>query len=324
MLPNYLILTPDGVGSTYLQRALTVYLNCAGKDYYNPHELLNGLQLKNDMLLRKQDASHNWLYEYSQTVEDICSMLQQAKNKLVCRIAKYHITQRLQEYDHTEDYEKFYQVCNKVFDKKLFCTRDPFEYAMSWSIRNKTDMLNMYTVKDRKDMHFSMDVDVNFFKQKLSEYGAYEFWVKDNFTNLVAVDYDRFHHNPDNELHNITGYEHAVTSKFDISLKDYGILRYMFSKEHNNKNYKNDTIFRQQYKKVLTLHEYISTLQSESKMDTWMPIKMRTMEDKREMVTNFDQMIEVYNLWAETTNMHQPVTEETIQDKITQEKKLYG
>ena len=46
---NYLILTPDGVGSTYLQRALTVYLNCAGKDYYNPHELLNGLQLKNDI-----------------------------------------------------------------------------------------------------------------------------------------------------------------------------------------------------------------------------------------------------------------------------------
>ena len=48
------------------------------------------------------------------------------------------------------------------------------------------------------------------------------------------------------------------------------------------------------------------------------------MEDKREMVTNFNQMIEVYNLWAETTNIHQPVTEETIQDTITQEKKLYG
>ena len=59
-------------------------------------------------------------------------------------------------------------------------------------------------------------------------------------------------------------------------------------------------------------------------MVTWMPIKMRTMEDKREMVTNFNQMIEVYNLWAETTNIHQPVTEETIQDTITQEKKLYG
>ena len=74
----------------------------------------------------------------------------------------------------------------------------------------------------------------------------------------------------------------------------------------------------------MALHEYINTLLADSKMVTWMPIKMRTMEDKREMVTNFNQMIEVYNLWAETTNIHQPVTEETIQDKITQEKKLYG
>ena len=45
MLSNYLILTPHGVGSTYLQRALTVYLNSAELDYWNTHELLNGLSL---------------------------------------------------------------------------------------------------------------------------------------------------------------------------------------------------------------------------------------------------------------------------------------
>ena len=48
MLPNYLILTPDGVGSTYLQRALTVYLHSASLDYCNTHELLNGLGLQED------------------------------------------------------------------------------------------------------------------------------------------------------------------------------------------------------------------------------------------------------------------------------------
>ena len=45
---NFLVLTPDGVGSTYLQRALTVYLNASGKEYYNSHELLNGLELDNN------------------------------------------------------------------------------------------------------------------------------------------------------------------------------------------------------------------------------------------------------------------------------------
>ena len=44
---NYLILTPDGVGSTYLQRSLTVFLNSAGLDYTNTHEIAAGLELYN-------------------------------------------------------------------------------------------------------------------------------------------------------------------------------------------------------------------------------------------------------------------------------------
>ena len=50
---NFLILTPDGVGSTYLQRALTVYLNASGEEYFNTHELLNGLSLDLNMNLYK-------------------------------------------------------------------------------------------------------------------------------------------------------------------------------------------------------------------------------------------------------------------------------
>ena len=45
---NFLILTPDGVGSTYLQRALTIYLNTSGHEYFNTHELLNGVELNHE------------------------------------------------------------------------------------------------------------------------------------------------------------------------------------------------------------------------------------------------------------------------------------
>ena len=37
---NYLILTPDGVGSTYLARALTVYLQSVDLDYWNTNDTI--------------------------------------------------------------------------------------------------------------------------------------------------------------------------------------------------------------------------------------------------------------------------------------------
>ena len=49
---NFLVLTPDGVGSTYLQRALTVYLQSAELDYWNTHELLNGLTVEDGNLYK--------------------------------------------------------------------------------------------------------------------------------------------------------------------------------------------------------------------------------------------------------------------------------
>jgi len=91
MLPNYLILTPDGVGSTYLQRALTVYLHSAGLDYYNTHELLNGLGLLEGNLYKDFSL---W---YSQTLPEICGLLESTSNNLVSRIAQYHITNRLRK-----------------------------------------------------------------------------------------------------------------------------------------------------------------------------------------------------------------------------------
>ena len=46
---NFLILTPDGVGSTYLQRALTIYLNTSGHEYFNTHFTNSTTKLTNKM-----------------------------------------------------------------------------------------------------------------------------------------------------------------------------------------------------------------------------------------------------------------------------------
>ena len=221
---NYLILTPDGVGSTYLQRALTVYLQCADLDYWNTHELLNGLGVKDGSLYK------DWTLKYSQSLEEICNLLLVTGNLLISRIARYHITNRLKE--HNEDYSIFYKECNRKFNNILFCERDPFEYALSWSIRHKSGTLNVYSVTERIDTHgvsVKQPIDLDYFQSKLDQYAEYEYWAEDNFNITKKVNYDDFHNNVDQLMQHITGLTHSVEKKYGISLQDYSRFRYLSS-----------------------------------------------------------------------------------------------
>ena len=99
---NFLVLTPDGVGSTYLQRALTVYLNASGAVYYNTHELLNGLMLDHYGNLHKR------MKGYSQPLSEICELLEinKAKIILVSRSAETRAMDDLVKAQTTRVYAK--------------------------------------------------------------------------------------------------------------------------------------------------------------------------------------------------------------------------
>ena len=221
---NFLVLTPDGVGSTYLQRALTVYLNASGPDYYNTHELLNGLELDfNGNLYKKMKG-------YSQSLSEICKLLEINRAKIISRLAKYHIDNRLEgknpippkgiyvrpytlglqviERNKKENYKFFYDVCNHTFGKKIYCTRDPFEYALSWGIRNISGKFNVYTIEERIETHgqdATYEIDLEFMEAKLEQYKRYLYWVTDNFPDAIEIKYEDIHSNIDLLLANLTG-----------------------------------------------------------------------------------------------------------------------
>ena len=90
---NYLILTPDGVGSTYLQRALTVYLNSAEVDYWNTHELLNGLGLSDGNLYKDFNLG------YSQTLSEICGLLKLPNVYSIKQRIEFHGEDKKQDID---------------------------------------------------------------------------------------------------------------------------------------------------------------------------------------------------------------------------------
>lgn len=314
---NFLVLTPDGVGSTYLQRALTVYLQCVDLDYWNTHELLNGLGNQDGSLYK------DWI-GYSQSLTEICNLLLVTDNFLVSRIARYHITSRLKEHD--EDYSILYEECNRKFNNILMCERDPFEYALSWSIRNKSGKLNVYSVQQRIDTHgvdVKEPIGLDYFQKKLDEYAEYEYWAEDNFNITKKVNYDDLHNNVDQQMQEITGLDHTVKDKIGISLQDYSRYRYLLSMYKQTKDTQYFFNGIDVIDEMCNLHGMIERLNYSLRLPSSMPIKMNTMANKRSRVTNFDQAVKTYNDWALKGNRHAIVTEEIIRNKIDTEKQIY-
>ena len=318
---HYLILTPDGVGSTLLQRALTVYLNSSGKDYYNTHELLNGIGLKEDRILIKKDSVGNG---YDQSLDQIKFLLEKNSANIVSRIADYHVYSRLAY--RCEDYNNFYKFCNQYFNKILYCVRDPYEYALSWAIRNKTNVLNVYSIDERIENHGVdkyINIDLDYFRHKLFQYQKYQYWVSDNFNNAIPIEYNSLNFNIDNAIKQITeNTKFNVADKFGVSLSQYSKILYQMSLK-KQKLIDDIQVDKLLIKSTIDLYRYQKELIRDRKLISRIPIKMNTLQDKKRKILNFDRTIGVFNDWAAQTNDYSTINLELIDKNICQERTHY-
>jgi hypothetical protein len=109
---NELVLTPDGVGSTILQRITTLALYLNKKDVVNCHELTNGLVLKNNRIYK------DFSLGYSKKLEDVIDLLKQAKFPLVSRLAKYHLDYRKDDFSSQKKFYNYKYLL--IFKSGLF------------------------------------------------------------------------------------------------------------------------------------------------------------------------------------------------------------
>lgn len=315
---NYLILTPDGVGSTLLQRSLTVFLNSSGLEYYNTHELLNGLEIYNKAVIK------NFNIGYNQTLEEIKQVLEKNSSPIVSRLADYHVYNRLEK--KTEDYLNFYKFCNQYFDKVIYCTRDPFEYALSWAIRKHSKTLNVYSLAERNRLHnynIKYNVDLEYFTKKLNQYVQYQYWVSDNFSNAIPILYDDLNKNIDSIMRKLTNSNfYMENSKFGIGLNQYSKLLYNISLKQQGLIDKSN-ISKQHLKGIVLLSRYQKTLIKDKKLVSNIPIKMNTLNDKKNRIKNFSETVKKYNSWAVQSNQYKIINNNDLIEKIKIEKNLY-
>jgi hypothetical protein len=183
---NVLILTPDAVGSTLLQRLITIYMQFRGFDrpVINLHELTNGLvKYHNDHFNQEVLGKKNDKWGYHQTLGKVVELLSSVDHYKTSRLAHYHIRNR---QDSMADQVQFYQYLNDNF-YIISCRRhNLFEHALSWGLNKITKKLNVYNATEKIDNFFDLykngvDLDPNILVQTLNNYKDYIVWCNNHF-----------------------------------------------------------------------------------------------------------------------------------------------
>ena len=315
---NYLILTPDGVGSTYLQTSLTVFLNDSGRSYTNTHEIAAGLELskRNTIVKTKHTVPRGPDFRhirYGQPLEEVIFMLSNNKvEPLVSRLAHYVMLWR--EENQKYNTKRWYNFLNFHYGKIFYCIRDPFEYAMSWGIRDTNKLRNVYSVDEHRKLVKGQKytVDTEIIKGRLERYNNYLKWREEYFPTAIPVEYNDFVYNTDVQLQTLTGIGH--------SMKDMGFTKYnRFTYEYSHRGV--DNIIFNDLVASLRFEEYISSLVEQEKLPYGMTLKMNTLQDKKEKVTNFEECVDIYKDWCRKSNTYQMID---IEKKIERENRFYG
>ena len=197
-MKNVLILTPDRVGSTLLQRLVTIYMLRRGGDkpIINLHELTNGLMkyyspLFNQEVLGKPQDGKPW--GYYQTLNEVVELLNSADHYKTSRLAHYHIKNR---QDTMAEQVPFYNYLNDNF-YIISCQRENlFEHALSWVIQSHSKKLNVYTSMEKVDNFNEIYKNGIVATQEglnkyLTQYLDYTKWVDNHFNVQSYFNYDK-------------------------------------------------------------------------------------------------------------------------------------
>lgn len=237
---NVLILTPDAVGSTLLQRLITIYMNFHkyNKPVINLHELTNGIEkyyndrLKQHVLGKPKTGT----WGYYQNLQQIVELLDNADHYKTSRLAHYHIKNR---QDSISDQIPFYQYLNDNF-YIISCRRhNVFEHALSWGLTKITKKLNVYNEYEKINSFFELYrdgiyLDPNSLIQTLNAYRDYTEWCNNHFNVVNYFYYDE--HLPRIEqfilnLPMFKQHEHQITwkDKFGINFNQWNLCHYISS-----------------------------------------------------------------------------------------------
>jgi len=194
---NVLILTPDAVGSTLLQRVLTIYMQLHEFDrpVINLHELTNGLEKYYSVDFNQEILSKRQVKEwgYYQSLEEVVQLLDSVSHYKTSRLAQYHILNR---QDPIHQQVPFYRYLDNNFFIIACRRHNIFEHALSMSLNKITKKLNVFDHEEKIDTFADIylnrvTIDLRVFLYQLHRYSEYIKWSNDHFNIGSFFYYDQ-------------------------------------------------------------------------------------------------------------------------------------
>lgn len=340
---NVLILTPDRVGSTLLQRLITVYMNLHEFDQpvINLHELTNGLikYYSTDFGQEVLGKPNGRAWGYFQTLEEIADLLHSVPHYKTSRLAHYHIKNR---QDTQAQQVPFYQYLNDNFFIVSAQRDNLLEHGLSWGIQLHSKKLNVYTHQDKVNTFYDLyqnriTVDPEALIKYLDQYVEYLAWVDNHFQVSSYFHYER--HLPQIEKYILSlpifngQPPQSFKDTFDIEFQDWNLCHYLGSDlsglstqlEHRGNpqlEYSGVTmgptalapVKQNEIASSLSLadreflhkhganyrvvNDALAELVNKKVLVTSVPIKLQTMLEKKLLIRNYDECVNIYNEWA--------------------------
>lgn len=395
---NVLVLTPDAVGSTLLQRMLTIYMqfHAFGRPVINLHELTNGLARYYSPEFNQELVSKHALKEwgYHQSLEQVVEMLSSVDHYKTSRLAHYHIVRR---GDSIESQIPFYNYLNENFFI-IACRRENvFEHAVSMTLSTVTKKLNVYDVYEKVDTFYDMyksgiNLDITVFERQLTAYKNYITWSEQYFNIGAYFNYEKDIPRLEQYILNLPVFAAQATQitwdqNFGHSFNDWNQMHYIRSNpsalsclpaqaveklllsmdpvedyqqhsrpemppvysaadlaalpEHVVNTWTRDVICRtgvvpfldseKQQKLAPYQAGYALAKQTIDQMIqlgimvSGPPIKKQTLDDKHQIIKNFDELVNVYNRWIEQNpSIGEPIDSDKIQNQISTESNFWN
>ena len=243
---NVLILTPDRVGSSFLQRVITIYMNAHryDKNVINCHELVDGHLYKYyNPIFNQEVLSYDYNHGHNrenlgkhQTLPEIIDLLETADHFKVCRLTWFDLQQRMK--DTESERIEFYNYLNSNFYIINGCRRNLFEYALSWCIAKESRTMNVYSPQQKTE-RFSkiyqdrIHVDPEIFVHHLYQYLEYCQWASRCMKTAASFYYDEHISDIDKFVSglNIFGGQEVKTWQeiFGIDFKSWNLCHYLSS-----------------------------------------------------------------------------------------------
>ena len=317
---NILILTPDRVGSTLLQRLVTIYANINDPDNLtiNLHELTNGLTsyynscYKQDMIGKKPTS-----WGYHQSLNEIVNLIDNSNTDITSRLAYYHIKNRK---DNLPDQLSFYKYLNENFFIISARRRNVFEHALSWGIAVESKKLNTYTFQEKfetfKDIYSKkINIDDDTLNKYLNQYVEYVDWVDTHFQVNSYFYYEDDIDNVENFILGLNPFNKIENKKtwydqFGITWNNWNKMHYLLSLVPFN------YMFTDEEKYFMTKNISLYTnvrIKIQDMMDNGIliggiPIKLQSFAEKTDIIYNLNNCLDTYNKWIDSNDIKFAIT----------------